>query len=43
MRDIRETLRQKFLLGRNHRQIAESLTIGAGAVGRPCGGRGPRG
>src|SRR5216110_1237491 len=33
MRDIKEVLRQKWLLGRSHRQIAESLKISAGAVG----------
>jgi hypothetical protein len=33
MRQIRETLRKKLLLGRSHWQIAESLKISAGAVG----------
>jgi transposase len=33
MRQIKETLRQKLLLGRSHRQIADSLKISAGAVG----------
>ena len=33
MRQTRETLRQKFLLGRSHRDIAGSLGISVGAVG----------
>ena len=33
MRDTREILRQKWLLGRSHRAIAESLGVSAGAVG----------
>jgi len=33
MRQTREILRQKFLLGRSHRDIARSLGISVGAVG----------
>jgi transposase len=33
MRDTREILRQKWLLGRSHRAIAESLGVSAGVVG----------
>ena len=33
MRDIREILRQKWQLGRSHRQVAESVGVSAGAVG----------
>ncbi|MGH7339809.1 MAG: IS21 family transposase [Candidatus Rokuibacteriota bacterium] len=33
MRQTKEILRQKWLLGRSHRQIAESLTVSAGVVG----------
>src|SRR6202142_3655047 len=33
MRDVREILRQKWLLGRSHRQVAESIGASAGAVG----------
>lgn len=33
MRQVREILRQKWLLGRSHRDIARSLGISAGAVG----------
>jgi hypothetical protein len=32
-REIKEILRQKWLLGRSHREIAASLRISAGAVG----------
>jgi transposase len=32
MRQIREILRQKWLLGRSHRQVAESLCIGLGTI-----------
>jgi len=31
-RQIREILRQKWLLGRSHRQVAESLRIGLGTI-----------
>ena len=33
MRDVREILRQKWQLGRSHRQVAESVGASAGAVG----------
>jgi transposase len=33
MRQIREILRQKWVLGRSHRDVAESLGISSGAVG----------
>lgn len=33
MRKTREILRQKWVLGRSHREVAESLAISAGAVG----------
>ncbi len=33
MRQTRELLRQKFLLGRSHREIAGSVGISVGAVG----------
>src|SRR5260221_1239549 len=33
MRDTREILRQKWLLGRSHRAIATSLGVSAGVVG----------
>ena len=33
MRQTRELLRQKFLLGRSHREIARSLSVSVGAVG----------
>ncbi len=33
MRQTREILRQKFVLGRSHREIAQSLGISVGAVG----------
>jgi hypothetical protein len=33
MRDVREILRQKWQLGRSHRQVAESVRASAGAVG----------
>ncbi len=32
MRQIREVLRQKWVLGRSHREVAESLRIGLGTV-----------
>jgi transposase len=32
MRQIREILRQKWVLGRSHRQVAESLRIGLGTI-----------
>jgi DNA-directed RNA polymerase specialized sigma24 family protein len=34
MRQTREILRQKWCLGRSHREIAESLRISSGAVGK---------
>ena len=33
MRKTREILRQKLVLGRSHREVAESLSISAGVVG----------
>ena len=33
MRDVREILRQKWQLGRSHREVAESVGVSAGAVG----------
>lgn len=33
MRQVKEVLRQKWVLGRTHRDIAQSLGIGAGSVG----------
>ena len=33
MREVREILRQKWLLARSHRQVAESVGGSAGAVG----------
>jgi hypothetical protein len=32
MRQIREILRQKWTLGRTHRQVAEGLRVGLGSV-----------
>ena len=32
MRKIREILRQKWALGRTHREVAQSLSIGLGTV-----------
>jgi len=32
VRQIREILRQKWVLGRSHREVAESLRIGLGTV-----------
>jgi hypothetical protein len=37
MRQVREILRQKWLLGRSHRQIAESLGGSASTVGETVG------
>ena len=33
MRQLKEVLRQKWVLGRSHRQIATSVGISAGSVG----------
>ena len=33
MRKVREILRQKWALGRTHREVARSLAVSAGAVG----------
>jgi transposase len=32
MRQIREVLRQKWVLGRSHREVAESLRVGLGTI-----------
>ena len=37
MRNIREILRQKWLLGRSHREIAKSVGVSAGSVGSIVG------
>jgi transposase len=34
MRQIKEVLRQKWVLGRTHRQVAESVGVSAGVVGK---------
>ena len=39
MRQTREILRQKFVLGRSHREIAGSLGISVGAVGMAVSSR----
>ena len=44
MRQIREILRQKWTLGRSHREVAERLGIGLGTVSsveRPGRAAGP--
>ena len=33
MRKIREILRQKWVLGRSHREVARSVGVSVGAVG----------
>ena len=33
MRKTREILRQKWALGRSHREVARSLSVGGGTVG----------
>jgi transposase len=37
MRHVREILRQKWVLGRTHREVAQSVGLSAGAVGKVVG------
>lgn len=37
MRQVREILRQKWVLGRTHREVAQSVGLSAGAVGKVVG------
>ncbi len=43
MRHVREILRQKWVLGRSHREVAQSLAVSTGAVSKTVGRAGEAG